>query len=250
MGSSVVAGELGDGFFGAGVVDQVLAGCGGPMPVMQDRGDLRGRPARQLQPQRGGLGEQLRVSAHRPGIRPRRRPERRQPPGPPGPQPPVDRAPRIPPRRPVRMGVGAGGDLPHQRAALGGGQRRTPSRWPPARTREDQPPGGLAPRPAPPPAPKTPHPAPGPGWRTAGPSPGLWYAGHRSARPLAGSRTRRRPPPRSPRQRARPKTRHRCSGSRAVNNRIDSPSRDCVRMDVPLVPDEIATAILTWFSLR
>jgi hypothetical protein len=93
-----------------------------PVPVIQDRGDLGGRPARQLQPQRGGLGEQLRVGADRAGISPRRGLERLQPARAPGPQPPVDGAPRIPPRRPVRMGVGAGGDLADQRAALGGGQ--------------------------------------------------------------------------------------------------------------------------------
>ena len=93
-----------------------------PVPVEQDRGDLRGRPARQLQPQRGSLGEQLWVGAHRAGIGPRRGLERRQPAGPPGPQPPVDGAPRIPPRRPVGAGVGAGGDPAHQRAALGCGQ--------------------------------------------------------------------------------------------------------------------------------
>jgi hypothetical protein len=32
-------------------------GDGHPVPVIQDRGDLRGRPAGQLQPQRRGLGE-------------------------------------------------------------------------------------------------------------------------------------------------------------------------------------------------
>jgi hypothetical protein len=36
------------------------------VPVIQDRGDLGGGPAGQLQPQRGGLGEQLRVGANRP----------------------------------------------------------------------------------------------------------------------------------------------------------------------------------------
>ena len=43
---------------------------GHPVPVVQDRGDLRGGAAGQLQPQRGGLGEQLRVGAHHAGVRP------------------------------------------------------------------------------------------------------------------------------------------------------------------------------------
>ena len=47
-------------------------GDGDPVPVIQDRGDLRGRAAGQLQPQRGGLGEQLRVGAHHAGVGPRR----------------------------------------------------------------------------------------------------------------------------------------------------------------------------------
>ena len=41
------------------------------VPVEQDRGDLGGGAAGQLQPQRGGLGEQLRVGADRPGVGPR-----------------------------------------------------------------------------------------------------------------------------------------------------------------------------------
>ena len=45
-------------------------GDGHPVPVVQDRGDLRGGAAGQLQPQRGGLGEQLRVGAHHAGVRP------------------------------------------------------------------------------------------------------------------------------------------------------------------------------------
>jgi hypothetical protein len=36
------------------------------VPVIKDRGDLRGGPAGQLQPQRGGLAEQLRVRADHP----------------------------------------------------------------------------------------------------------------------------------------------------------------------------------------
>ena len=51
-----------------------------PVPVVQDRGDLRGGPAGQLQAQRGGLGEQLRVRADRPGVGPRRGPQRLQAP--------------------------------------------------------------------------------------------------------------------------------------------------------------------------
>jgi len=43
-----------------------------PCPVIQDRGDLRRGPAGQLQPQRGGLGEQLRVRADHAGIGPGR----------------------------------------------------------------------------------------------------------------------------------------------------------------------------------
>ena len=93
-----------------------------PVPVVQDRGDLRGRPAGQLQPQRRRLGEQLRVSAHHAGVGARRGLQGLQPPGPPGPQPAVDRAARVAPRRPVRVGVGARGYLPHQRPALGRGQ--------------------------------------------------------------------------------------------------------------------------------
>jgi hypothetical protein len=46
-------------------------GDGDPVPVIQDRGDLRGRPPGQLQPQRRGLGGQLRVRAHHPGVGPR-----------------------------------------------------------------------------------------------------------------------------------------------------------------------------------
>ena len=80
---------------------------GHPVPVVQDRGDLRGRAAGQLQPQRGGLGEQLRVGAHRAGVGPRRGPERLQPALAPRPQPAVDRAPRVAAGRPVRVGVGA-----------------------------------------------------------------------------------------------------------------------------------------------
>ena len=93
-----------------------------PVPVIQDRGDLRGRPAGQLEPQRRGLGEQLRVRADRPGVSPRRRLQRLQPAGPPGPQPPVDRPPGIPPWRAVGMGMSARGELPDQRAPLSGGQ--------------------------------------------------------------------------------------------------------------------------------
>ena len=93
-----------------------------PVPVIQDRGDLRGRAAGQLQPQRGGLGEQLRVGADHPGVGPRRGLQRLQPALAPRPQPAVDRAPRIRPGRPVRVGVGAGGDPPDQRPPLPGGQ--------------------------------------------------------------------------------------------------------------------------------
>jgi len=56
-----------------------------PVPVIQDRGDLRGRAAGQLQPQRGGLGEQLRMRPDRPGIRAFRGPQGLQPTGAPGP---------------------------------------------------------------------------------------------------------------------------------------------------------------------
>jgi hypothetical protein len=75
---------------------------GDPMPVEQDRGDLRRGPARQLQPQRRGLGEQLRVGADRAGIGPGRGLERPQAALAPRPQPAVDRPPRIPggPTRP------------------------------------------------------------------------------------------------------------------------------------------------------
>ena len=97
-------------------------GDGDPVPAEQDRGDLRGGAAGQLQPQRGGLTEQLRVGAHRPGVGPRRGLEGLQPALAPGPQPAVDRAPRVPPRRPVRVSVGAGGDLADQRTALRRGQ--------------------------------------------------------------------------------------------------------------------------------
>jgi hypothetical protein len=41
------------------------------VPVIQDRGDLLRGPARQFQPQRGGLGEQLRHRPHLAGIGPR-----------------------------------------------------------------------------------------------------------------------------------------------------------------------------------
>lgn len=41
------------------------------------------------------LGERLRMSAHRPGVSPRRGPQRLQPAGAPRPQPPVDRASRV-----------------------------------------------------------------------------------------------------------------------------------------------------------
>ena len=92
------------------------------VPVIQDRGDLRGRAARQLQPQRGGLGGQLRMSAHRPGVGPRRGLQRIQPPGSPRPQPPVDRPSGILPRRAVGMGMSARGDLPDQRTPLRGAQ--------------------------------------------------------------------------------------------------------------------------------
>jgi hypothetical protein len=44
-----------------------------PVPVIQDRGDLRGRPARQYRPQRGRLGEQLRMGADHAGVGPGRR---------------------------------------------------------------------------------------------------------------------------------------------------------------------------------
>jgi len=90
--------------------------------VEQDRGDLRGGASRQLQPQRGGLGEQFRVRAHRPGVGARRGLKRLQPAGPPCPQPPVDRAPRVAAGRAVGMGVGARGYLPRQRPALRRGQ--------------------------------------------------------------------------------------------------------------------------------
>jgi hypothetical protein len=43
------------------------------VPVEQDRGDLRCGAAGQLQPQRRGLGKQVRVRAHRAGVGPRRR---------------------------------------------------------------------------------------------------------------------------------------------------------------------------------
>ena len=89
-----------------------------PVPVIQDRGDLRGRPARQLQPQRGGLGEQLRVRAHHPGVGPRRRLQRLQAALVPRPQPPVDRAPRVAAARPVRVLVIPRGDLADQCAPL------------------------------------------------------------------------------------------------------------------------------------
>ena len=98
-------------------------GDGHPVPVVQDRGDLRGRPPRQLQPQRRGLGEQFRVGAHRPGVGARGGLEGLQPSLAPGPQPAVYRAARVAPRRTVRVGVGARGYLPHQRPALGRGQR-------------------------------------------------------------------------------------------------------------------------------
>ena len=88
------------------------------VPVVQDRGDLHGRASRQLQPQRGRLGEQLRVGAHRAGVGPRRGPQRLQPPGSPLPQPAVDRAPGVTPGRPVRVGVGARGYLADHRAPL------------------------------------------------------------------------------------------------------------------------------------
>jgi hypothetical protein len=91
---------------------------GDPVAVEQDRGDLRGRAARQLQPQRRGLGEQLRVGAHRPGVGPRRGPQRVQPALAPRSQPPVDRAPRVAAGRPVGMRVGARGDPPDQRPPL------------------------------------------------------------------------------------------------------------------------------------
>ena len=95
-----------------------------PVPVIQDRGDLRGGPAGQLQPQRGGLGEQLRVRADHAGIGPRRRLQRVQPARAPRPQPPVDRAPRVAAGRPVRVRVRARGDLAGQRSPLGRRQLR------------------------------------------------------------------------------------------------------------------------------
>ena len=95
-----------------------------PVPVIQDRGDLRGRPAGQLQPQRGGLGEQLRVRADHAGVGPGRGLQRVQAALAPGPQPPVDRAPRVAAGRPVRVRVGACGDLAGQRPPLGRRQLR------------------------------------------------------------------------------------------------------------------------------
>ena len=91
---------------------------GDPVPVVQDRGDLRGGAAGQLQPQRGGLGEQLRVRADHPGVGPRRRLQRVQPAGSPRPEPAVDRAPRVAAGRPVRVHVSARGDLADQRSPL------------------------------------------------------------------------------------------------------------------------------------
>jgi hypothetical protein len=94
------------------------------VPVIQDRGDLRRGPAGQLQPQRGGLGEQFRHRPHLAGIRARRRAQRIDPAGPPRPQPPVDRAARVPAHCPVRVRVLARGDRPHDRAPLAAGQPR------------------------------------------------------------------------------------------------------------------------------
>jgi len=88
------------------------------VPMIQDRGDLRCGPARQFQPQRGGLAEQLRHRPHLAGIGPRRGPQPVHPAGPPGPQPPVDGAARVPPHRPVRVRMLARGDRPHHRAPL------------------------------------------------------------------------------------------------------------------------------------
>jgi hypothetical protein len=93
-----------------------------PVPVIQDRGDLRRRPAGQLQPQRRRLGEQLRMCPHDPGVGPPGRLERVQASGPPGPQPPVDRAPRVRPRRATRVRVRPRRDPPDQRPALPRGQ--------------------------------------------------------------------------------------------------------------------------------
>jgi hypothetical protein len=56
-----------------------------PVPVEQDRGDLRGGAGRQLQAQRGRLSEQLRVRPHRADIRARARPQPGQPLSAPGP---------------------------------------------------------------------------------------------------------------------------------------------------------------------
>ena len=92
------------------------------VPVIQDRGDLRCGPAGQFQPQRGGLGEQLRHRAYLPGVGPGRGAQRIDPAGPPRPQPPVDGAARVPAHRPVRVRVLARGDLPHDRAPLAASQ--------------------------------------------------------------------------------------------------------------------------------
>ena len=81
--------------------------------MIQDRGDLRRGPAGQLQPQRGGLGEQLRHRPHLAGIGAGRGPQPVHPARPPGTQPPVDGAARVPPHRPVRVRVLARGDRPH-----------------------------------------------------------------------------------------------------------------------------------------
>jgi len=61
------------------------------VPVEQDRGDLRRRPAGQLQPQRRCLGKQLRMGAHHARVRAGRGLERLQPALAPRPHPAVDR---------------------------------------------------------------------------------------------------------------------------------------------------------------
>jgi len=102
-------------------VDRALAD-GDAVAGAQDLGGLRRRAGGPLGPQRGRLGEQLGMAAHRAGISALDRPQALQPTSLVGGDPAVQRSPRERPQAPVGVLVGLADQRADQPATLGRGK--------------------------------------------------------------------------------------------------------------------------------